>query len=92
MKAVDGSEDIFPRLRAPPDGMNDMTVASSVTKNTKKFFELLDIDTMFFDEDPATWKDSSSYQTGLKRVEGLCVTNDAPECGVARRTKAEDRL
>ena len=92
MKAVDGSKDIFPRLRAPPDGMNDMTVASFATKNTKKFFELLDIDTRFFDEDPANWKDSPSYQAGLKRVEGLRMTNDAAERGVASRTKAEDQL
>jgi hypothetical protein len=100
MKAVDGSEDPSPRLSALPDGMNDMTVASFATKNTKRFFELLDIDTSFFDEDPANWKDSPSYQAGLKRVEGLVVTNDAAERGVALvqeftrsgRTKAEDQL
>ena len=100
MKAVDRSEDISPRLRAPPDKMNDMTVASFATTNTKRFFELLDIDTRFFDEDPENWKDSPSYQAGLKQVEGLCVTNDAAERGVALiqeftkcgKTKAEDQL
>ena len=59
MKEVDGSEVIPPRLRAP-DGINDMTVASFSTKNIKKFFELLDIDTRFFDEDPANLKESAS--------------------------------
>ena len=100
MKAVDGSEDIYPRLRDPPDGMNNMTVAYFATKNTKRFFKAQDIDTRFFDEDPVNWKDSPSYQAGLKWVEGLCVTNDAAECGVALvqefarsgRTNAEDHL
>ena len=100
IKAVDGSDDISPRLRALPDGMNDMTVASVATKNTKRFFELLDIDKKLFDEDPSIWKDSPSYQGGPKRVEGLCVTNDAAERGVtlvqeftrSARIKAEDQL
>ena len=52
-EAVDGSEDISPRLRAPPDGMNTIAVASFATKNTKRFFELQDIDTRFFDENSA---------------------------------------
>ena len=52
MKAVGGSEDISPRLKVSPDEMNIMTVASFATKNIKRFFELLDIDTRIFDEDP----------------------------------------
>lgn len=100
MKAVDGSEYPSPRLRALPDGINDITVVSFATKHTKRFFELLDIDTSFFDEDPANWKDSPSYQAGLQRVEGLVVTNDAAKRGVALvqeftrngRNKAEDQL
>ena len=75
-----------------------MTVASFATKNTKRFFELLYIDTRFFDEDPAIWKDSPSYKAGLKRVEGLWVTNNTAERAVAlvqeftksERTKTED--
>ena len=42
--------------------------------------------------DPENRKDSPSYQAGLKLVEGLCVTNDAAERGVASSTKAEDQL
>ena len=76
-----------------------MTVASFSIKNIKRFFELLDIDTSFLDEDPANWTDSPSYQAGLKRVEGLCVTIDAAErawVALVRSlrgvTKAEDQL
>ena len=91
---------IFLQDSKSPDGIDDMIVASFSTKNIKRFFELLDIETRFFDEDPANWKDNPSYQAGLKRVEELCVTNDAAERGVALvleftrsgRTKAEDQL
>ncbi|XP_076057364.1 uncharacterized protein LOC143034906 [Oratosquilla oratoria] len=100
MKAVDGFEETSPRLRTLPNGMKDKTVTSFATKNTKRFFELMNIDTSFFDEDPANWKDNPSYKAGLQRVEGLVVTNDAAERGVALvqeftkngRTKAEDQL
>lgn len=100
MKTVDGSEETSPHLRTLPNGMKDKTVASLATKNTKRFFELMNIDTSLFDEDLTNWKDNPSYQAGLQRVEGLVVTNDAAEHGVALvqeftksgRTKAEDQL
>ncbi|XP_076067742.1 uncharacterized protein LOC143040547 [Oratosquilla oratoria] len=100
IKAVYGSEETSPRLRTLPNGMKDKTVASFATKNTKRFFELMNIDTSFFDEDPANWKDNPSYQAGLQRVEGLVVTNDTAERGAALvqeftksgRTKAEEQL
>lgn len=69
MKAVDGSEEPSPCLRTLPNGMKEKTVASFATKNTKRFFEHMNIDTSFFDEDPANWKDNPSYQAGLQRVE-----------------------
>ena len=100
MKTVGGSENPPSRIKVAPEGMKDMNVASFATKNTEMFFNLLDIDKNFLDEDPATWRDIPSYQAGLKRVKGLVVTNDTAQRGVAvvqeftrsGRAKQEEQL
>ena len=100
MKTVAGSDEILPRLQALPSEIKDKTVSSFANKNTNRFFDLLNIDTSFFNEDPANWKNNISYQAGQQRVQGLLVTNDCAERGVALvqeftksgRTKDEDQL
>ena len=100
MKTVAGSDEILPRLKALPSEIKDKTVSSFANKNTNRFFDLLNIDTSFFNEDPANWKNNISYQAGQQRVQGLLVTNDCAERGVALvqeftksgRTKDEDQL
>ena len=58
-------------------------LADFVTRGSKKFFRVMDINTDFLGSDPAEWYNDESYIAAVRRVENLQVINDFAERGVA---------
>jgi len=54
-----------------------------VTKNTRKFFDVLDLSQEFLTEDPSTWAQNTTYIVAEETAKSLTVTNDMAEKGVA---------
>lgn len=54
-----------------------------VTKKTKKFFEILNLDPSFLSEDPNNWIENQHYINACARVRMLTVVNDAAERSIA---------
>ena len=57
-------------------------ISDLITKNEKKFFDILGISTNFI-EDPSLWPNLPSFVAARKTVAKLRVTNDTAERGVA---------
>ena len=53
-----------------------------VSYKTKSLFINFELQTDFFDLDPALWKDNEEYQTGSEFLQTLFVVNDTAERGV----------
>src|SRR5688572_21838381 len=54
-----------------------------VTRNTRKFFQILGLPDSFLDTDPDTWMTNLSYLHAEEVVRDLHVVNDTAERGVA---------
>ena len=54
-----------------------------VTKNTRNFFDILDLRRDFLNEEPNTWANNATYIAAEEIAKSLTVTNDTAERGVA---------
>ena len=63
--------------------VKDVKIYDFVTSRTKQFFTLNDIGTSFLVKDPSLWNEDADYQTALKKVKSLIVTNDVCERAIA---------
>lgn len=61
LKSEEESEEPRPRICVKETYLENKTVASFVTKNTKKFPDLLEINKGFLDVDPALWGTNPPY-------------------------------
>lgn len=96
--AEEGEEDPAKRINLSDQDIRTKEIHDFVTKNTKKFFDTLNISTDFLEKDPALWSGLPSYIEAQKTVGKLRVTNDTAERGVALiqeynglRTKSEEQ-
>lgn len=81
LNTVPGS--VKPPWRRDPKDVKELTTLSDlVTMNSKRFFEILEIDDSFLQEDPEIWATHPAYVSGLEIVKSLVVTNDVAERGV----------
>jgi len=67
----------------PRKDFSNNCLADFVTKNTRRFFLKMKMDQKFLTEDPGSWNDHSGYLMARKLVQGIQVTNDTAERGVA---------
>lgn len=61
----------------------DTTLSDLVTRNSKSFFKILDINADFLKEPPESWPDHEGYLHAEEIASSLKVTNEAAERGVA---------
>uniref|UniRef100_A0A1B0DPA2 Uncharacterized protein n=1 Tax=Phlebotomus papatasi TaxID=29031 RepID=A0A1B0DPA2_PHLPP len=66
-----------PKLSAEECG--ELELANLFTSNSFQFFHILDIPHNFLDTDPSVWDNCEEYQTALRVVNALEVTNDVAE-------------
>ena len=92
------SEDLQKRITLSDHDILVKEIPDFVTRNTKKFFEALSLNSDFLKEDPRTWSDNPIYCELQESVAKLRVTNDTAERGVALiqeynglRTKSEEQ-
>ena len=69
------------------------------TTNSRKLFQLLDLQERLLTQDPSDWEQDESYTRALRIVKSLAVVNDRAERGIAilqdfnkKLTKNEDQL
>ena len=86
-------------LNVQREDCENKCLADFVTINTRQFFQKLKLDQKFLDEDPSTWKDHDGFQSAIRCIQSISVTNDSAERGVALIqeynkliTKDEDQL
>jgi len=77
----DGDED--PPKRALRKDFSNNCLADFVTKSTRRFFLKMKVDQKFLTENPGSWNNQPDYLVARKLVQGIEVTNDTAECGVA---------
>ena len=77
----DGDED--PPKRALRKDFSNNCLADFVTKNTRRFFLKMKMDQKFLMKDPGSQNDQPGYLMARKLVQGIQVTNDTAERGVA---------
>ena len=94
----EGEEDPPKRITVSDEDIRQKEIPDLVTKNTRKFFEILKISTTFLQEDPVIWCDLPSFTEAQNFVSKLRVTNDTAERGVSLiqqyngiRTKSEEQ-
>jgi len=58
-------------------------LADFVTKSTRRFFLKMKVDQKFLTENPGSWNGQPGYLMAKKLVQGIQVTNDPAERGVA---------
>lgn len=92
------SEDPQKRITLSDHDIRVKEIPDFVTRNTKKFFEALSLNSDFLKDDPETWSDNPLYCELQRSVAKLRVTNDTAERGVALmqeynglRTKSEEQ-
>lgn len=68
------------------------TVSDFVTRNTRKFFSMLNLSTSFLSKEPSAWEYDAGYSSGKVLVEAIHVTNDIAERGIALLTKYNNVL
>ena len=65
------------------DLINNLTLNKLVTKNSKKFFTILNISSNFLNADPSTWENRDDYRLNCEIIKKLQVINDRAERCVA---------
>lgn len=99
LQSLEGSAEPQPRICIEQADLQNETVASFISKNNKKFLDLLGIGKGFLDVDPVLYGTNSMYQAGASQ-DSPFVTNDVADNGVALvqdftkipRTKSKDQL
>ena len=93
-----GAEEPVKRVTLSDQDIRQKEIADFVTRNTKKFFDMLNLPNDFLEEDPDTWNSLPSFVEAHNVVAKLWVTNDTAERGVALmqeynglRTKSEEQ-
>jgi len=83
--AMDNEGDQEPLKRVSVDllAIGKKNLCDFVTKNTRKFFDILDLSQEFLTEDPSTWAHNRTYIAAEEIAKSLTVTNDTAERGVA---------
>lgn len=62
-----------------PNSIEDLTLASFITRRALQFFDICRINTDFLAFDPAEWENQQSYTEGKSICSALTVVNDAAE-------------
>jgi len=93
-----GAEEPVKRVTLSDQDIRQKEIADFVTRNTKKFFDMLNLPNDFLEEDPDTWNSLPSFVEAHNVVAKLWVTNDTAERVVALmqeynglRTKSEEQ-
>ena len=68
---------------AIPQEMTIRGLDEFITKSTQAFFDQLEIETEFLDQDSATWEQHEGFKNRMSIVKELQVVNDIVERGVA---------
>src|SRR6218665_1642989 len=85
-EALSESGEDSPAPRADPidEGIvSQLTISHFVSFNTKKFFDVIQIETDFLEQDPGRRDSNEHYISSRKRVQQLKVVSDAAERGVS---------
>lgn len=82
----EGNQEI--QRRVDTDSIDETTIDTRnlhdfVTANTRRFFEILGLDSHFLDADPESWAQDDRYIAGETTSKSLTVINDTAERGVA---------
>lgn len=88
VKSLDkiGTNVLEHRIKIPEHSISSCELNDFVTNNTHKLFTALNIKTDFLTTHPSTWKNSTEFLDGYKKVKALKVVNDAAERGIALMT------
>jgi hypothetical protein len=79
----EGSPNCPVRVNLSEQQVLQMQLHDFVTSNTKKLFAALNMNTVFLQQHPHTWKANTDYTQALRQVAALKVVNDPAERGVA---------
>ena len=79
----DGDGEHLKRIKLDQSMIHDKRLRNFVTKNTRKFFEILCIPDSFLKVDPELWVTNPDYLEAENIVRELRVVNDTAERGVA---------
>ena len=100
VQALVKPESEFPskQVNLPDEDIKTKKISDFITKNTKKFFDILGISANFVEEHPNLWPKLPLFVVARKTVVKICVTNNAAERGFALmeednglQTKFEDQ-
>src|SRR6218665_1574175 len=79
-----GEDSPAPRADPIDEGIvSQLTLSHFASLNTKKFFDAMQIETDFLEQDPGRWDSNEHYIISRKRVQQLKVVNYAAECGAS---------
>ena len=82
---IPGQEHVKPSLLASDISKVDLT--NFITKNTVKFFDIINVPIDFLHKDPSTWNNDQHYIRALNIVKNIKVVNDSAERGVSLMTQ-----
>jgi len=78
-----GDPDPRKRIHLDQSAIYNKRLSNLVTRNTRKFFEIVSIPDAFLEVDPETWKTNPDFLQAENVVWKLRVVNDITERGVA---------
>jgi len=84
MEHMPGTLNVPKRLKLEiDDSIKTKSVSDFVTRNTRRFFEILELPQSFLVRHPSTWHDDADFVRGLKVVRSISPVNDFAERGIA---------
>ena len=79
-----GKDSPAPRVESPDESiMSQLTLSYFVSLNTNTFFEAMQIERDFLQQDPSSWDSDEHYGISRHMIQQLKVVNDAAERGVS---------
>jgi hypothetical protein len=79
----EGEDHPSKRIQLDQSVIREKRLRDFVTRNTRKFFEILSIPDSFLEVDPGSWETNPDYLQAEDIVRALRVVNDTAERGVA---------
>lgn len=80
------------RLNINTDNIKTLQLENFVNCKTKILFEMFEINTSFFCEDPEEWCIQYDFCKGKERLESIAVTNDNSERAIALITEFNEKI
>jgi hypothetical protein len=79
-----GNDNPAPRVESLDESsLSQLTLSHFVSRSTNKFFDAMQIEADFLQQDPSNWDSNEQYNISRQRVQQLKVVNDAAERGVS---------